>query len=134
MRISSIERFRFFVGGYGRSNCEVNFQGSHLSYWYSEFCGYPGETHEKVISNMDMVSFLSKLNQLGITRWKRKYESCALDGTQWELEVLYNGARKKKIYGSNAYPGSSTDSAEETVEFRALLDAIRLLIGEPGYF
>lgn len=54
--------------------------------------------------------FLDELNSLHIGEWRSSYSLKrfgyeVLDGTQWELEILYkNGAKPFKSYGDNAYP------------------------------
>lgn len=132
--LSCVEKFKFFIGGFGGTNYEVLFNEYVASYGSAMFGPYIDMKHEKVISEEEMALFVSRLKELGVTRWKRNYVNDTCDGTQWELEMVYNDSRKKKIYGSNVYPGTPSGSNEYTVEFIALLDAIESFIGEPEFF
>ena len=58
--------------------------------------------------------FIEGLRNLHIGEWKRDYMNpYVLDGTQWNLEIQYNGDRKPiRISGSNAYPYNFDDLTE----------------------
>ena len=90
---------------------------------------------EKEISKNQMELFLSKLNQLNIISWHNEYYNPdVIDGEQWEMEIEYNKTEKKRIYGSNLYPNSKTDSDKPSREFKKLLNAIKELLQEPSFF
>ena len=58
--------------------------------------------------------FISGLRELHIGEWKKSYDApCVCDGTQWELEIHFDGDRKPfLISGSNAYPYNFNDLME----------------------
>ena len=58
--------------------------------------------------------FVSGLKEMHIGEWRKSY--CApheLDGTQWEMEIYFEGNRKAvRISGSNAFPYNFIDLKE----------------------
>ncbi|RLA23074.1 MAG: hypothetical protein DRQ62_06930 [Gammaproteobacteria bacterium] len=90
---------------------------------YGKSIGSPecGEIEVSVVpSERKWKNFKKKLDDIGIWKWKRNYNHPhILDGTQWELEIVYNDQRVKS-YGSNSYPD----------EFNELKDALSLLFGK----
>ncbi len=43
-------------------------------------------------------------DKLYLHEWKKRFDSDALDGEQWELELGLIGNRRRTYYGSNAFP------------------------------
>ncbi|WP_181305534.1 hypothetical protein [Rufibacter sp. XAAS-G3-1] len=93
--------FEFFLGGYGQSNFWVNLQDGQL--FFEE--GYSGlRLHEATAIPLAGTKEWPELEAfLTNCRWKKRYDSPILDGTQWELK-LKTATRSLKCYGSNAYP------------------------------
>ena len=58
--------------------------------------------------------FLEGLAELHIGEWKKNYVNpLVLDGTQWSIDIEYEGDRKPvHIYGSNAFPYNFDDLLE----------------------
>ena len=57
--------------------------------------------------------FLEGLAELHIGEWKKNYVSPMLDGTQWSIDIEYEGDRKPvHIYGSNSFPYNFDDLLE----------------------
>ena len=58
--------------------------------------------------------FLEGLAELHIGEWKKNYVNPSiLDGTQWSIDIEYEGDRKPvHIYGSNAFPYNFDDLLE----------------------
>ncbi len=87
------------------------------------------------ISGDELESFIRELDDIGVLNWKAKYtENCVLDGEDWELEMIYNGTGKKKIYGNNQYPGPSEDPFSRSQVFKRFLESLGKLVKEPCLF
>ncbi len=58
--------------------------------------------------------FIDGLRNIHLGEWKKNYDDpCVCDGTQWELEIQFNGKRKPfQVSGSNAYPYNFDDLTE----------------------
>ena len=53
----------------------------------------------------DWEDFWETVDKLKVWNWKKDYHNDdVLDGTQWELMNKREGKRKRRIFGSNAYP------------------------------
>ena len=134
INISSIKAFQFTIGGYGSTNFYFEVQGDIASYCADQFDIRFGVTHTKVISPNEMSEFQVKLNELRILQWESRYDSDVLDGTQWELEMVYNDSIKKRSYGSNSFPDATGNSVYPSPVFKKLLIVITELIQEPSFF
>mgnify|MGYP003611462848 FL=1 len=59
----------------------------------------------KEILSVDWMSFVSDLYRCYVSDWKNHYvDPDILDGTQWELEIVFEDQSIMKRHGSNAYP------------------------------
>ncbi len=58
--------------------------------------------------------FIARLRAFHIGEWKKEYcDPYVMDGTQWELEIMFTEERKPvQISGSNAYPYNFEDLTE----------------------
>ncbi|HUX53904.1 MAG TPA: hypothetical protein VMV56_05800 [Williamwhitmania sp.] len=136
IKISSIHFLEFKIGGFFSSNYSITIVGDSITFFSDPYRFDEGERHTKTASVAALKLFISELNKLKVQQWKRRYENYdALDGEQWSLEIQYNNLkRKKRIYGSNEYPGSITNSVERTTEFCGFLNTLKTLIDEPDFF
>lgn len=120
--IETIQKLRFFIGGYFSSNSEIIITNEVAIYRSSESSFYFNkEPIEKIIADLEKEELIKTLNTLEVIDWKDKYESDVLDGIKWEFEISYNNGSKKRIYGSNCYPGKTELISEYTPEFSILL-------------
>ena len=56
-------------------------------------------------SAKDWDEFWETVDKLKVWSWEKDYfNEDVLDGTQWELMIKREGKRKRRIFGSNAYP------------------------------
>ena len=55
-------------------------------------------------SKKDWEEFWLTVDALKVWSWEKNYISEICDGTQWELRIKRKGRRRRKIFGSNAYP------------------------------
>jgi len=133
-KIEYITYLRFNIGGYDAAKFEVILNRKTVTYFADIYRYDEGVKHKKKITIDDLDSFIAKLNKLKVIDWNDSYDSCILDGEQWELRISYNYKKKKSIYGSNCYPDSQTDINERTGTFNDFMDAIVCLIQEPNFF
>lgn len=69
-----------------------------------------GQSNLGDLEDLSVEDFREALADLHIGEWRKRYDTerfgfGVLDGTQWELKIEYNGARKTlEFFGSNAYP------------------------------
>ncbi|UJF16274.1 hypothetical protein LZ578_03860 [Jeotgalibaca sp. MA1X17-3] len=92
-----------FFGGY----CEVtvDFQDRTLVWKHS----LENELIEKQLSQSNLSLFISDLKMVDLLNWKRRYDDPdVLDGTQWEVEIIYKKCNKRKN-GSNMFPAEWDD-------------------------
>jgi hypothetical protein len=131
--ILSIESFKFEIGGFGSTSFNFLLHENIISYYSYQYLYQEGDEHRKEISAEAMALFISRLNEINILGWKNKYDSFfVLDGVQWQIWIKYNSTKKKKIYGSNEYPGSYPHSCERTSQFDEFLEIIKHLIQDPS--
>jgi len=97
-------KFDFSIGGYFDSQFRVVLKDDELHFFISQFpfsIEMEEPTHivfiKKDILCNDLIQFLNNI------KWKRKYESEILDGTQWIL-VFENHNKVMKCYGNNSFP------------------------------
>jgi hypothetical protein len=105
----SIDEIRFSIGGFfgGYEKKTLTFDEKHL-YMESSFSTslYATDNVEKTKDfPFSKDEFLSQLKELHIGEWDSRYDSLALDGTQWHLGIYFSNVHEDvEIYGSNAYP------------------------------
>lgn len=132
--IETIHRFKFSIGGYGSTNYLFELEDNKATFCSYEYILEFTEKRTIDVSNNELVEFISKLNELDILKWHKRYDSDTLDGTQWKLELVYNNSKNKSIYGSNSYPDTNGHSYKPTKTFNKFLEAITKLIQLPSFF
>jgi hypothetical protein len=94
--------FSFFLGGYFHDHSyRLVLRDDVLL--ISDYIGLPIPEHEKTVSVMENNDWEQLLNFLDNCRWKKRYDSEILDGTQWELKAKGKSFNINSS-GSNAYP------------------------------
>ncbi|MBK9480364.1 MAG: hypothetical protein IPN99_16250 [Bacteroidetes bacterium] len=97
-------RFQFFIGGYSSGHFEVVLKNDELCFFVSD---YPMQIERQeptqIISIKGDIEWQNLMKFIADIKWKRKYESDILDGTQWEL-TFKNETKKMNCYGNNAFP------------------------------
>lgn len=107
--------FDFYHGGYGRDHSyRIVLQKDNLI--ISDYIGMPMPEHDGKVSVVTNEDWDRVVEFLTCCRWKRRYDSGILDGTQWELRAKGAGININS-YGSNAYP-------DDFDEFLALLNSV----------
>ena len=81
------------------------------------------DENEKIVDLPDykILSFWDRIDQIGIWKWKKKYNSKyeILDGYQWELKLRNRKGEAKYIEGHESYPKN----------FKKLIKELNILFG-----
>ena len=97
-----------FFGGYER----IIWQNNKLQHQFFEHI-FPEDEEvkpNKVLSattpsTKDWEEFWHEVDVLKVWSWKKDYYNEGVDdGVQWELKIKRQGRRRRRIFGSNAYP------------------------------
>ena len=97
-----------FFGGYER----IIWQNNKLQHQFFEHI-FPEDEEvkpNKVLSattpsTKDWEEFWYEVDALKVWSWKKDYYNEGVDdGVQWELKIKRQGRRRRRIFGSNAYP------------------------------
>ena len=97
-----------FFGGYER----IFWQNYKLQHQFFEHI-FPEDEEvkpNKVLSattpsTKDWEEFWHEVDVLKVWSWKKDYYNEGVDdGVQWELKIKRQGRRRRRIFGSNAYP------------------------------
>lgn len=93
------------IGGFSGSTYTLEFDGKELLYSHSGG-GCPGEgVNIPLPSEEQWVNFSQELDNLKIWEWEEAYYNFdILDGTQWEITIIYDSNKKIISNGSNEYP------------------------------
>jgi hypothetical protein len=115
-----IENVLFFVGGFNRDNHFIDISLASNSYILiyrhllpfnskSDSTNSPIEQTKKL--SVEEVKYLQGIiPKLYILEWpSSSIDSNILDGTQWSIEIKYQGKRKIKKHGSNKFPPYFTE-------------------------
>lgn len=111
--LSAISKIVFTIGGYfgGYETRTISLDGGDLQVNVQHSLSIePEESTAEFILPVDKDEFLDELSRLHIGEWRGSYNPerfgyVVLDGTQWELEILYiNGAKPFRSHGSNSFP------------------------------
>ena len=96
------EVLNFSIGGFSQGNEKIIWQDNKL---YHFFDGSFLDQDFIIPSTKDWEQFWDVVDAIDVWNWKKEYHTDdVLDGTQWELTIKREGRRKRRIFGSNAYP------------------------------
>ena len=94
--------FDFSIGGFSGGYERIIWQNDKL-YYYCD--GIFLDEDFTIPSIKDWEEFWVEVDALKVWNWKKDYNNDdVLDGTQWELTIKRAGRRRRRIFGSNAYP------------------------------
>ena len=109
-----IENVNFFIGGYFGDDHYFDISlasGSYiLTYRHVQFDGMNRSKNDaieqtKTLSEKEAVYLQGIISKLYICEWPgSNIDSDILDGTQWSLEIKYQGIMKIEKHGSNKFP------------------------------
>ena len=102
----------FSIGGFGSGYERVIWHDNKLhhelfSHIYPEDeVAVPDEVFKETVPlPKDWEEFWKTIDGLKIWNWDKEYfNQGIMDGTQWELKIKRQGKRRRRIFGSNAYP------------------------------
>ena len=99
------EVLNFSIGGFSGGYERIIWQNDKL-YHHCDGNFVEGLEEDFTIpSTKDWDEFWDTVDILKVWSWKKDYNNDdVLDGTQWELTIKREGRRKRRIFGSNAYP------------------------------
>ena len=90
------------IGGFSCGYEKIIWQNGKL---FRQFNGHYFKENFTLPSEKDWDEFWKTCDKLKVWSWKKDYSNNdVLDGTQWELTIKREGRRKRRIFGSNAYP------------------------------
>lgn len=113
--LASMRRFVFEIGGFfgGYEKRTYTISGEKVLFDL-EHSLYLKPSNLPIYEPYTKEEFLQGIAELHIGEWKKEYVNpLVLDGTQWSIEIEYEGDHKPiHIYGSNAYPYNFDDLKE----------------------
>ena len=104
--------FDFSIGGFFGGYERIILQNNKLQHQFFEHI-FPEDEEvkpNKVLSattpsTKDWEEFWHEVDVLKVWSWKKDYYNEGVDdGVQWELKIKRQGRRRRRIFGSNAYP------------------------------
>lgn len=107
--LENISKITFEIGGYFQGFTEYTIEMTDDSATMSSINRLSPERIEKE-KKIDKNELLNQLSELYIGEWRKDYNPerfgiAVLDGTQWQLKLEFNNARKPcEFGGSNSYP------------------------------
>ena len=94
--------FDFSIGGFSGGYERIIWQNDKL-YYYCD--GIFLDEDFTIPSIKDWEEFWQAVDALKVWSWKKDYYDEGVDdGLQWELKIKREGRRRRRIFGSNAYP------------------------------
>ena len=124
------DRFIFTLGGFFSKTHQFVWQHGQINY---HFQSLPTNTEPAIITpdSQAWARFWPAVAAAGVWQWEADYlNQAVLDGTQWSLELAFQG-RYLSCEGSNAYPGGHGTEYSNTSEFVRFLKALETLTGIP---
>ena len=96
------EVLNFSIGGFSGDYEKVILKNEKLYHFFERSFF---EEDFIIPSVKDWNEFWETVDKLKVWSWEKDYHNNdVLDGTQWELMIKREGKRKRRIFGSNAYP------------------------------
>ena len=135
----------FNIGGYPDGSNEIRIRDDSYDISESTF----DHINKPPSPNQSLDPLLKKelidiLNSMRVPEWQRNYnDNDVMDGTQWELEILYNKRKTSKVvYGSNEYPFIDhnddniikSKTLDQQPDFLRLLNILNKIAKKKNYF
>ena len=102
----------FTIGGFGSGYERIIWQDNKLQHQLFNHA-YPEDIEvmpDEVLIEVaplpkEWEEFWKTIDELKVWNWDKEYiNQGIMDGTQWELKIKRQGKRRRRIFGSNAYP------------------------------
>lgn len=131
------DELAFSIGGFAMDSKSVELRGDTVVLRRRSWSGAADvlDSARAVPTPDEWRAFWAAADRAGVARWRRQYMAEGIvDGNGWSLR-LGAGGRLITSTGSNAYPDVLGREHEGlmTSEFRAFLDALGDLVGEPFF-
>ena len=100
--LSETHILNFNIGGFSQGNEKIIWRDNKLyHFFYESFF----DQNFVIPLTRDWEQFWEVIDTINVWGWEKEYHTDdILDGTQWELKIKRPGKRKRRIFGSNAYP------------------------------
>ena len=96
------EVLNFSIGGFSEDYEKIIWQNDKLYHFFEK--SFLKEDYI-IPSAKEWDEFWQEIDKLNVWSWDKHYNNHdVLDGTQWELTIKCAGRRRRRIFGSNAYP------------------------------
>ena len=110
-----LEKVFFFIGGFGGDNhfIDISLESASYSLTYRHLSSFDGRHNpgiepieqKRLLTGIEAADLHDIIDKLYICEWARSsIDKEILDGTQWSLEIKFQGRRTIKKFGSNKYP------------------------------
>lgn len=145
VKIKTFDYFFFSIGGYfdGYTSIEIDkddLEIKHSKKEYLQVPPFPNDILDKDLKE----NLIATLNQISFSNWEKEYvDHGILDGTNWNLEIKYNGRKTSKISsGSNAFPLVKFEkdeivklsTSETNKDFKKLLKILNKIAKKKNFF
>ena len=124
--IDQLEKYEldFSIGGFTHGRNRIFWDGTFLN-TYKPRTEEPTDIY--IVDDTSWKTFWNTMDEINVWKWEKEYfNEGMMDGEQWELCIKRKGRRKRKIFGSNAYP-------EPEINFKKFINAINDLIQDEFY-
>ncbi|MDA9751267.1 hypothetical protein N9U85_00910 [bacterium] len=96
------EVLNFSIGGFSEDYEKIIWQNDKLYHFFER--SFLKEDYI-IPSTKEWDEFWDEVDKLKVWSWDKHYNNDdVLDGTQWELTIKRAGRKRRRIFGSNAYP------------------------------
>jgi len=100
--INKTEILNFSIGGFSQGNEKIIWKDNKIHHFFD---GSFLDQDFIIPSTKNWEQFWDVVDTIDVWNWEKDYHNDdVLDGTQWELTIKRSGKRKRRIFGSNAYP------------------------------
>ncbi len=135
----------FNIGGYpdGRNEIRIRDDSYDISESTFDHINKPPSPNQS-LDPLLKKELIDILNSMRAPEWQRNYnDNDIMDGTQWELEILYNKRKTSKVvYGSNEYPFIDhnddniikSKTLDQQPDFLRLLNILNKIAKKKNYF
>jgi len=108
-----LEKVFFFIGGFGGDNhfIDISLESTSYSLTYRYLLPFDSKRknepieQKRTLTEKEVAYLHGIIDKLYICEWARSsIDKDILDGTQWSIEIKYQGRRTIKKFGSNKFP------------------------------
>ena len=131
------EKLKFYIGGHFGFSYSVEWDGEALLYTVWQSSERIGPTVRRIVTaEAAWRKFWKRMDAAKVWQWEECYQSYALDGTQWRVELRRSGQAGKTLIssGNNAYPAEeATQNNKSAPVFTIYRKAVSALLGKEAF-